>query len=222
MASEGLDSDTLSREQRDRALRDLERVHTWTLAGPAVLRAVRALALPPGGALRVADVGAGGCDLTDRVLRRLSRRTDLAACDRQLAHLLHARENGRARWHVVADARSLPFRDDSFSTSLSHLLWHHFDERGNRECLEEMLRVSEHGVAIVDLRPSMLARRFFPALARVLRMDTVAWEDGVTSLAAAWPLPRVRRVLPRHVRYALRRRFPFRWSLVIRKGTHKI
>lgn len=216
MASEWLDSDALSREQRDRALRDLERVHTWTLAGPAVLRAVRELPLPASGALRVVDVGAGSCDLSDRVLRRLPRRTDLAACDRQLAHLLHARENGRARWHVVADARRLPFRDGGFSASLSHLLWHHFDERSNGECLEEMLRVSEHGVAIVDLRPSALARRLFPLLARVLRMEAAAWEDGVTSLAAAWPFERVRRVLPQGLRYTLRRRFPFRWSLVIR------
>lgn len=215
---EWLDSDALTREERDRALDGLARVHTWTLAGPVLSRSLRDLPLATTRP-RVLDIGAGDGDLSCRVLRRSPRGTCLALCDRQLAHLLRARQRRRGRWHVVADARALPFRDGGFSGCVSHLVWHHFDDEGNRACLDEMHRVARDGVLVVDLRPSALARRFFPLVARLLRLDPVSWEDGVISLAAAWPLERVRKVLPAGARYRLRRRFPFRWSLVVRDKT---
>lgn len=215
MASEWLDTDALSRAERDRALDGLARVHAWTLAGKVLARALRDLPEADGARPRLLDVGAGGGDLIHDVLRRRARGTLLALCDRQLAHLLYAREHDRGHWHVVADARALPFRDGGFNECLSHLVWHHFDEKGNRACLDEMCRVVSDGVVIVDLYPSALARRFFPLVARLLRLDSVSWQDGVVSLAAAWPFERVRKVLPPGVRYRLRRRFPFRWSLVV-------
>lgn len=214
MRQERLDHDDLTRAERDRALVGLARVHTWTLAGPVLSRSLRDLPLATTRP-RVLDIGAGDGDLSSRVLRRSPRGGRLALCDRQLAHLLLARQRRRGRWHVVADARALPFRDGGFSGSVSHLIWHHFDDEGNRACLDEMRRVARDGVLVVDLRPSALARRFFPLVARLLRLDPVSWEDGVISLAAAWPLERVRKVLPAGARYRLRRRFPFRWSLVV-------
>lgn len=211
---EWLDSDALTREERDRALDGMARVHTWTLAGPVLSRSLRDLPLATTRA-RVLDIGAGSGDLSSRIVRRLPRDGVLALCDRQLAHLLLARQRRQGRWQVVADARALPFRDDGFSGCVSHLVWHHFDDEGNRACLDEMRRVARDGVLVVDLRPSTLARRFFPLVARLLRLDPFTWEDGVISLAAAWPLERVRKVLPAGARYRLRRRFPFRWSLVV-------
>ena len=66
---------------------------------------------------------------------------------------------------------------------------------------------------LVDLAPSSLARRGFPLLAGLLRLDRWSREDGVVSLAAAWPPERVLACLPRARTARLRRRFPFRWSL---------
>lgn len=215
MRPERLDQNDLTRVERDRALAGLARVHAWTLAGPALSRALRDLPLAETGAPRLLEIGAGGGDLSPRILRRLPRDGRLALCDRQLAHLLRARARRQGHWHVVADARALPVRDDGFSGCLSHLVWHHFDDSGNRACLDEMRRVARDGVLVVDLRPSALARRFFPLVARLLRLDPVSWHDGVISLAAAWPFARVREVLPPRTRYRLRRRFPFRWSLVL-------
>lgn len=215
MRPERLDQEGLTRAERDRALDGLARVHAWTLAGPALSRSLRDLPLANDRPPRLLDVGAGGGDLSPRILRRLPREGRIALCDRQLAHLLLARERGRGHWHVVADARALPFRDGGFSGCLSHLVWHHFDKEDNRACLREMCRIARDGVLVVDLRPSAIARRFFPLVAGLLRLDPVSWHDGIASLAAAWPFERVRKVLPPGARYRLRRRFPFRWSLVV-------
>jgi hypothetical protein len=138
--------------------------------------------------------------------------------DRKLAHLLAGGARRPPQLRLVADARHLPLRDGAVDWSLSTLFFHHFDAAGNRRVVAEMRRVARRGAAIVDLRQSALARRLGPLLIAALGVGPITRHDGRVSLARAWPLPAVAALVEGQPVVELRRRFPFRFSLVLEGG----
>ena len=99
--------------------------------------------------------------------------------------------------------------------SFSNLLFHHFAAEANRRILTEMHRVSTLGTVIVDLRNALLARALIRLLLPLLAVGRVASHDGRLSTDQAWTMEQVRQVISRFPVRELRRRFPFRFSLVI-------
>lgn len=200
--------------QAERALHDIGRVHRWTGIG-AVDRALRRHLGP--GRQDLLDLGTGAGQVPALLARRTRRRgIDLwvVGVDRKLAHLLVGRRLATPQRRVVADAFALPFRDAAFDWSLSTLLFHHFEPSDNHRVLAQMRRVSRRGAIVVDLRRSALATALSRALLGLLRLGPVARHDGRLSLAQAWSLAEVRRLLaPEAVE--LERRWPFRFSLVL-------
>jgi ubiquinone/menaquinone biosynthesis C-methylase UbiE len=212
----------LSYGEARRALRDLDRVNRLTFGLGGLLRCLLPRLendLP----LTLLDVGTGTGFGTHRLARAARRRgasVRIIGIDRRLAHLVIGRDRGIPQLRVAASADALPFKNGAFDWTSSHLLFHHFDGRSNRKIIEEMLRCARRGVAVVDLRRSpwaaLLARVLFP----LLRIGHVATEDGVLSIRQSWTPAEVHH-LARRARWPLtelRKRFPFRWSLVL---THR-
>lgn len=219
----------LAYEDARRALTDLDRVTRFLLGHGALVRtlaprlAARRSGDPPGPDGRpvaVLDLGTGTGRSAEVVARAARRRgappLRVVGVDRRLAHLVVGRDLGHRQVRVVASAEALPFREGAFDWAFSTLFFHHFGRRENLGILAEMRRVTGRGVAVVDLRRSrlavVLARLLFPFLG----VGRVARHDGRLSIVQSWTRAEVAELVSGLPVKELRRRFPFRWSLVIR------
>ena len=213
-----MDDPDLGLADTERALADLDRITFWA-GGLVPIRRTLSPRLAGGpGRQSLLDLGTGS-GLVPAMLAGAAQRSGVelvsVGCDRKLSHLLYGRRRGRRQLRVVARAEELPFADATFDWSLSTLLLHHFDGAGNRRVLAEMRRVARSGAVVVDLRQSRLAKLLFRPLTRLLRMGRVARYDGLVSLTQAWTEADVRRLAAGLPVLELRRRFPFRLSLVV-------
>lgn len=213
-----LDTDQLSAADADAALADLARVHRQLFGFHAVWSAVRIRlqGTSPGSSL--IDVGSGSGEVPEALVRRARRQgrhLRAIATDRKLGHLLRGRRLGLSSAQVVAEATALPFRESAVDLALSNLLFHHFDGPTNLQVLAEMRRVARSGAIVVDLRPSRFANVLFRLAARALRFSSVAYVDGCTSLRRAWAVHEVKDLTADLPVVELRRRAPFRWTLVV-------
>ncbi len=214
-----------------RALTDLDRVTLLLLGTGSLVRTLaRRLAAASGqrpgdNTVRVLDLGTGSgrpAAVLARAARRRGARVRVVGVDMNLGHLLVGRALGHDQHRVVASAEALPFRAGAFDWVFSSLFFHHFGGRENLEILGEMRRAARRGVAVVDLRRSrlavVLARAFFPCLG----VGRVARHDGYLSIAQSWTIGEVAELVDQVDQVGglqveeLRRRFPFRWSLVLR------
>ncbi len=213
-----MDRPDLDWRQTVRALGDLERVTRW--AGGLLVARRTLVPRIAGGARRqsLLDLGTGSGQVPAAIARVAARRgvtLRLVGCDRKLSHLLYGRRRGHRQLRVVAAVEALPFADGAFDWSLSTLLLHHFDHATNGRVLAEMRRVARRGAVVVDLRRSRLAATLFRPLARLLAMGPVARYDGRVSLTQAWTTAEVGELCAGLPVRELRRRFPFRFSLVL-------
>lgn len=214
-----MDDPALGLDETYRALADLDRVTRWS-GGLLPTRRTLARRLAAGPSRQsLLDLGTGSGLVPARLAATAARRgvrLRSVGCDRKLSHLLYGRRRGHLRLGVVARAEQLPFVDGAFDWSLSTLLLHHFDRATSLRVLAEMRRVARTAAVVVDLRRSRLAALLFRPLAALLRMGPVAVYDGRVSLAQAWTKAEVERLAATLPVIELRRRFPFRFSLVIR------
>jgi ubiquinone/menaquinone biosynthesis C-methylase UbiE len=213
-----LDEGELSPAERERSLAELDRVNR-VLAGAMPLVRTLLPRLVGSGIQRVLDVGTGSGRVAETLARRAAGRgaaLRVVGLDRQLGHLLLGRRAGVSQLRVVGDAAALPFHDEAFAWAFSTLFFHHFEEAGNRRILSEMRRVARCGVAVVDLRRSRLAAWSLRFILPLLRVGEVTRHDGRVSMARAWSLPEVAALVRGLPVEELRRRVPFRFSLVVR------
>jgi SAM-dependent methyltransferase len=232
--AEILDREGLDPALVERALGELERVNRLLLGYRPVLRTLlprlaprrsAAAAGAPEADPLLLDVGTGSGDVVRHLARaagRRGRRVRVLGVDRKLGHLLAGRRRerrlgggGGLQLRVVADARALPLADGAVDWSVSSLFFHHFEAADNLRILAEMRRAARRGAVVVDLRRS----RFGAAVGRLLIPLTgagfITRHDGRVSLGRAWPLARVRTLIADQPVEELRRRFPFRFSLVL-------
>ncbi|MGB3562541.1 MAG: methyltransferase domain-containing protein [Thermoanaerobaculia bacterium] len=213
-----MDQSALPLADTHRALADLDRVHRWLLGCHAVRRALlpRLRTQPvPQTAL---DLGTGSGQVAASTVdcaRRYGINLRVVGVDRKLSHLLYGRRQGIPQLRVVADARTLPFGDQTVDWCISNLFFHHFTRDHNYCILAEMQRVATGGTLIVDLRRSWFAQRLIGPALRLLGVARVALHDGQISISNAWSLHEVSQLLDGQEPVELRRRFPYRFSLVL-------
>jgi ubiquinone/menaquinone biosynthesis C-methylase UbiE len=155
--------------------------------------------------------------LRSRAQRR-GTELEVTGLDAKIGHLLVGRSLDHRMRQVAAGARHLPFPPGAFDWTLCTLFLHHFSVADARLVLTEMRRVARRGAVVVDLRPSRLASLLFRLLSAALRLGPVASSDGRLSLRQAWSLRDVRALIGNLPVVELRRRFPFRFSLVLEAG----
>lgn len=215
-----LDRPGLGFAETERALGGLARVNRLLFGYSALRRTLlpRLLAGPP--EQRLLDLGTGTGEPAARLAARAGRggvRLAVVGVDRKLSHLVVGRREGFPQRRVVADAGALPFAAGAFDWAASSLFFHHFDAAGNRRVIAEMLRVARR-VAVTDLRRHPLARWLARTLIPLLGVCPITRHDGALSAARAWSLAEVERFAAGLGVEELRRRFPFRWSLVLAAG----
>lgn len=216
-----LDREDLAPEVVERALAELRRVNRLLLGYLPAVRTLRPRWRHGGGERVVVDLGTGSGDVGRALRRRAAsdgHRLRMVGVDRKLSHLLASRRLGVEQHRVVADARALPLRDGAVDWSVSTLFFHHFGAADNRRILAEMRRVARGGAAVIDLRRSRMGALLARLLIPLTGAGPITRHDGRVSLRHAWPLRRVAELVVDLPVVELRRRFPFRFSLVLAPG----
>jgi ubiquinone/menaquinone biosynthesis C-methylase UbiE len=213
-----LDRPGLPLAEAERSLRELDQVNRLTL-GSLPLRRTLLPRLGRWSRPRLAlDLGTGSGEVASDLARAAAQRgapLKVVGLDLKLRNHLAGRRRGIEQLRVVADAQALPFRDGAVEWSFSTLFFHHFDGASNRRILAEMMRVAAAGAAVVDLRRNRLAPALLDLLFFILRIGEVTRHDGRVSFGRSWSIPEVARMVSGQPLLELRRRFPFRFSLVL-------
>ncbi len=219
LEAELMDAPDLALPETERALADLDRIHKRLFGYRASCQTLLPLIASGPRCQLLIDLGTGSGSVPRRLSQLALRRGVLlrvVGVDRKLSHLLYGRRRGSSQLRVVADAGALPFRAGAGDWCHSNLLFHHFAGEANQRILDEMCRVAARAAIVVDLRRALRARGLVRLLLPLLKAGPVASFDGKLSTDQAWCLEEVRAAVARQPVVELRRRFPFRFSLVLR------
>jgi SAM-dependent methyltransferase len=211
--SEILDDPATDPTIRERSLRDVRRSNLLLGGLRAAISEVTKLlpALGPRGTLL--DVGTGLADIP-LAAREQARRQGVALVvlgvdgAESLCHIGGNTLDGSA----CADARALPFADDSIDFVTCSQLLHHFDDGEIPRVLRELDRVARRYVIVSDLRRSWIAAWGFWLVSWPLGFHRVTRHDGVLSVLRGFTAAE----LSRHVQVATGQRATVRRHLGFR------
>ena len=195
LTDEQMDSAELPDEAYAALLADLARVNGWTMAARPTL-AFLARIVPPGGKLKLLDVGFGHGDMLRRIARWAAARgiaAELVGID------LNPRSADVAR-AATDPALPISFRagdyaecaGEGWDVVTSSLVAHHMDHGQLIAFLRFMEAEAARGWLVNDLHRHRLPYLGFPLLARAMRWHRIVREDGTLSIArsyrpAEWP-----------------------------------
>lgn len=174
-------------------LSDLRRINSL-LGGYRSTDAVLAPLLEKRERLRFVDLGCGGGDLLEHVVRRgadLGCCVDAVGIDANPAIVtwahdeLNRRLPPRLRDRIQieqGDALDVAWGNEAFDVAHAALFLHHFHDPESIELLDEMQRVSSVGIVVNDLHRHFAAYAGIWAVSRVLRMSPMVQHDGPVSV----------------------------------------
>lgn len=216
-----LDFDDCPPVEVQTALRDLCRINRW-FGGIATTRTLIERVVQTTGIKRfsVLEVAAGFGEVSKIAGRQLEPKgisLEVVDLDRVLTHLV---PGNRA---VVADARALPFPDNSFDLVSCSLFAHHLEPAELAHFTGEALRVSRHAVLINDLiRHPMHLALVYAGFAWM--RSYVSRVDGLASVRRAYVPREMRRILSSALRppaqIELSRHFLFRMGAIAWKRSY--
>jgi SAM-dependent methyltransferase len=164
------------------SLGDLRFVNRWLGGRRHLLEAVRPhLEASPSPALL--DVGCGSGDVAAFIARGIARPVTAVGADLKLLHVRQVPPEVRP---LVADVRSLPFRERSFDVVLASLFLHHFDGPEPARLLARLFALCRRALIVTDLRrarvPYVFGRLTFTSIFR----SRVSVADGLLSIRRAF------------------------------------
>lgn len=211
-------------ELRD-ALRDIRLVNRFLGGRRVLFRALRPFLLdaPPGGELKLLDVGTGGADLpldVARYARRLGRRVRITAIDLDpgVAAIAHRAAAGMEEIEIVrADARALPFAPKSFDLVTASMFLHHFGHVEIVRLLRSFAARARRAVVVNDLRRHLVPYGFIHLFARVGNRSAMFAHDAPLSVLRGFTPDELRRAADEAGagRARIERGWPFRLVLAL-------
>jgi ubiquinone/menaquinone biosynthesis C-methylase UbiE len=208
-AVEGEIMDDLSQPESEfaAAYRELTVINRW-LGG---IRAIERF-LPAGPNLLMLDVAAGGCDVSEALLRRFP--CHIVALDLNGRGLHHARR----AWPLIGDALALPFPDRSFDIAMASLFFHHLSNEDCVRVLAQMWRIARRRVIINDLHRHAIAYFSIRALTRLFSRSRMVRHDAPVSVRRSFRPAELMDIARRaDVPARVYRSFPYRLVLVADK-----
>lgn len=213
-----LDSDTCPKDEVEASLQDLCRINRWFGGVGTTRKMIERVAASTGQKqFSLLEVAAGYGEVPRNAAKQLFRkgiRLQVTDLDRVPTHL---RSNHRA---LVADALSLPFRDNSFDIVSCSLFAHHLEPDQLARYGEEACRVTRIAVLINDLvrHPLHLALVYagFP-----LMRSYISRRDGVASVRRAYEPEEMRKILCSNdccQKLEISRHYLFRMGVVVWKA----
>ncbi|MEP7365207.1 MAG: methyltransferase domain-containing protein [Acidobacteriota bacterium] len=138
----------------------------------------------------ILDVAAGNGWASRSLHRRFGAR--VVSLDRSANNLAQAPYP-----KVVADARALPFADDSFDVVISNLFLHHLSNEEAHAWLISCARIARRAVICVDLERNRFAECFLSLSRPLFRWHPITLADGPTSVRAAFTCTELRTLAAR-------------------------
>jgi hypothetical protein len=187
-----LDSPDCPPAEIEASLRDLSRINRWFGGVGTTRKLIEHVAAATGRKrLTLLEVAAGYGEVPEVAARQLVRKgiaLQVTLLDQKQSHLLPGNRS------VVADALSLPFRDNSFDLVSSSLFAHHLDPPELKRFAAEALRVSRCALLINDLIRHPLHLGLVYAGFALMRSH-VSRVDGVASVRRAYVPEEMRQIL---------------------------
>ena len=171
-------------------LRDIRRLNAW-FGGTRLAVHGLGQVLEGKDRARVLDVATGSGDIPLAMTRwGRSRGLDLRVVGADVSPLVVA----AARRHVAgsdvrlaqADARALPWRDETFDVVCCCLALHHFPPDEAVQVLREMWRVASHAILVTDLTRSVPAYVGTWLATRTIASNVLTRHDGPLSVLRAY------------------------------------
>jgi ubiquinone/menaquinone biosynthesis C-methylase UbiE len=201
--------DDLKRPDRefDQAYRELEVINR-RLGG---IRAIERV-LPNRSGLLMLDVAAGGCDVSEALLKK--REARIVTLDINPKGFRFARRS----WPVIGDAMDLPFPDRTFDVVMASLFFHHLSNDQCVQALANMWRVSQKLVIVNDLHRHPVAYFSIRMLAQQFSKSAMVRHDGPVSVLRAFKPHELLQFAKRAgIPARVHRSFPLRLVLVAEK-----
>ena len=192
-AVEMMDDFSIVDARLTRALDDLRWVNRW-LGGYAATQSVVGPLLKETRSLQVLDLGTGGADYPEHLVRwaaRCGHTVEVVGVDANPHTVAYARTaldrrlpvGLRTQVEVVcADALDLPYADDAFDVAMAALFLHHFPGAEGAALLREMNRVARRGIIINDLHRHPIAYYGIQALGALTQASEMFRHDGPVSV----------------------------------------
>ena len=225
-AEEWMDDLSISDVQLSQALRDLRLVNHLLGAYRATNWALDPL-LRRREELRVVDLGCGGGDYLERLVRRgpkfgcVVRAVGIDANSVTVGHAqaylddrLPASLRDRARVEI-GDALETGVESNAFDVAHAALFLHHLHGSAAPALLQEMNRISRFGVLVNDLHRHPLAYLGIWLLSRLLRLSAMVQHDGPLSVRRGFQREDLIQIARRAnlPEASIRWHWAFRWTL---------
>ncbi|HKR02337.1 MAG TPA: methyltransferase domain-containing protein [Pyrinomonadaceae bacterium] len=174
----------------------------------------------------VLDVGAGSGELlrtTARWAKETGRRALLVGLElnARSARAITEESQGFGRIDAVrGDALNLPFADNCFDYAICSLFTHHFKDEQVVAVLNELGRVAERRIFVIDLHRHPLAYYLYTTIGRLFLHNRLIREDGALSILRGFRPEELMKLAARAGlnRFGVERRFPFRLVLSASKN----
>lgn len=218
---EHLDKGDYTAEEYEGCIVELQRVNRWLGDARALKTTLLAdIVRAQLNRFSVLDVGAGSGEL----LRVIG---EWAANNHYDAHLTGVELNARSATAIAeqsasikinsvrADAFTLPFADNQFDYAICSLFLHHFESEQAVKILQELNRVAQREVLVIDLHRHPIAYYFYTTIGRLLFHNRLIKEDGALSILRGFKPAELKSIALQaglgNVKVA--RRFPYRLVL---------
>jgi 2-polyprenyl-3-methyl-5-hydroxy-6-metoxy-1,4-benzoquinol methylase len=191
-----LDDPAVDAGVRTRSTGDITRSNRWLGGLRAAVAELRRILPALGSDATLLDVGTGLADIPRHGMSAAADTgTNLATIGVDVSLPLLSVARGHTSHMVCADARALPFRDQSIDVVMCSQFLHHFEEHDAEHVVRELDRVARRAVIIADLRRSWIAAAGFWLVSFPMRFHPVTRHDGVVSVMRGFTAPELRRIV---------------------------
>jgi len=171
--------------------------------------------------LKVLDVGSGASDVMI-ALRRNNNKIKITGLDINKRACEFLKESPEVAV-VCGDVKTLPFKYGHFDFVHASLFLHHFKGEEIKNILENLLLLSRFGLIINDLRRSILALAGIKLLTFFFSKSKMVKNDAPLSVRRGFTKKELKNILVNlNCNYIIKRKWAFRWCIVIYKNNSSL
>jgi SAM-dependent methyltransferase len=211
-----LDDFSIQDERVDSALKELKTIN-FLLGGNRISREGIKMFNTPGSSMTILDAGAGASDILLRIKRKHNS-LNIYCLDKNQRSCFYLKKHSKDVTVICGDVLNLPF-DTHFDIIHASLFLHHFNEDELTRIITCLLEISNRGIVINDLRRTIIAWSGIKILTLLFSRSNEVKYDGPLSVRKGFIKKDWIDILNKISTsgYVIKRRWAFRWLIVIRK-----
>ena len=211
-----LDDFSIQDERIDTALKELKIINSLLGGNRISFKGIKIFNTTEK-AVTILDVGAGASDILLRIKRKYNN-LNIFCMDKNQRACIYLKNHSPDVWVICGDVLNLPF-DTPLDIIHASLFFHHFNEEEIKRIIISLLKLCTKGIVINDLRRSIFAWLGIKILTLLFSRSREVQYDGPLSVKRGFIKKDWTDILNSvsHNRYEIKRRWAFRWLIVIHK-----